>query len=242
MILKNLRTFAILDYLKEKKYCRVSELMEHFGVSQATIHRDIAWLAARNRIRHLHGGVAYSEECDPGDRMTVLSSTFQDRIDRNRKQKQKISQMAEEEISDGDIVFLDSSTTVFFLAERLLESRYSNLTIITNSVMIVQNFHKFPSHYVLIALGGTYDARMNSFLGQTTLRELERLTVTRAFVSAFGVDGGVVTTNHEMHASLLMKLLEISRSNCLLADASKFKRAGLFRFGSVDQFDRVISG
>ena len=37
--MKNLRTFAIIDYLKEKKYCSVNELMEHFHVSPATNRR-----------------------------------------------------------------------------------------------------------------------------------------------------------------------------------------------------------
>lgn len=52
--MKNLRTFAIIDYLKEKKYCSVNELMEHFHVSPATIHRDIASLVKNNQLRKVH--------------------------------------------------------------------------------------------------------------------------------------------------------------------------------------------
>ena len=43
--MKNLRTFAIVDYLKTRKYCSVNELMEQFHVSPATIHRTLpVWL------------------------------------------------------------------------------------------------------------------------------------------------------------------------------------------------------
>jgi len=239
--MKNLRTFAIVDYLKEKKYCSVIELMEHFCVSSATIHRDIASLVKKNLIQKVHGGVAYIDPVEATDKMTVLSSTFQDRISWNRKRKQKISEQAFAKIREGDIIFLDSSTTVFFLAERLLESSFSNLTIVTNSAMIIQNFHKFPPHYVLISLGGTFDSQLNAFLGQAAMRELERLSVSKAFISAFGIDARSVTTNHEYHSMLLLKVIEIAKETYLLADRSKFNRSGLFRLGPKDIFREIIT-
>ncbi len=239
--MKNLRTFAIIDYLKQKKYCSVNELMEHFSVSPATIHRDIASLVRNNQARKVHGGVAYIDPAEATDKMTVLSSTFQERINWNQKLKHRISELAMREISEGDIVFLDSSTTVFFLAERLLESSFSNLTIVTNSAMIIQNFHKFPPHYVLISLGGTFDLQLNAFLGQAAIRELERLSISKAFISAFGIDGDLVTTNHEYHSTLLLKVLEVAKKRYLLADRSKFNRSGLFRLGTRADFDRILS-
>ncbi len=239
--MKNLRTFAIVDYLKNKKYCSVNELMEHFNVSVATIHRDIASLVEKKLIQKVHGGVACVDEVEATDRLTVLSSTFQERINWNQKRKERISKVAVQEIAEGDIIFLDSSTTVFFLAERLLENAFTNLTIVTNSAMIIQNFHKFPSHYVLISLGGTYDPQLNAFLGQAAIRELERLSISKAFVSAFGIDNNRVTTNLEHHSSLITKVLEVAKKRYLLADRSKFDRSGLFKFWNRDGFDRIIT-
>lgn len=239
--MKNLRTFAIVDYLKTKKYCSVNELMLHFNVSPATIHRDIDSLVKKNIIQKVHGGVAYIDKNDAADKMNVLSSTFQERINWNQKLKRKISETAVSEISDGDIIFLDSSTTVFFLAEKLLESNFSSLTIITNSAMIIQNFYKFPAHYALMSLGGTFDFQLNAFLGQATIRELERMVISKAFISAFGVDGETVTTNHENHSLLLQKVVALAKKKYLLADKSKFNRAGLFKVGTRKMFDKIIS-
>ena len=73
--MKNLRTFAIIDYLKQKKYCSVNELMEHFNVSPTTIHRDITSLVRNNQVRKVHGGVAYIDPVDAADRMTDHTST-----------------------------------------------------------------------------------------------------------------------------------------------------------------------
>ena len=50
-----------------------------------------------------------------------------------------------------------------------------------------------------------------------------------------------VTTNHEYHASLLMKVLERSPQNYLLADKSKFDRSGLFKICSLKTFNEILT-
>ena len=239
--MKNLRTFAIVDYLKEKKYCSIIELQEHFGVSSATIHRDIASLVSRDVIQKVHGGVAIQENSAARSGKKVDPSPFMERINWNRKSKLAISQRAFSYICEGDILFLDSSTTVSYLADLLIGSNFSNLTIVTNSVTIIANFHRFPSHFVLISLGGSFDLQLNAFLGQTAVRELERLSISKAFISAFGVNDDDVTTNHENHASLLTKVLDMAQQKYLLADKSKFNRCGLFKLASKRSFDEIIS-
>ena len=92
-----------------------------------------------------------------------------------------------------------------------------------------------------IGLGGSYDVQLNSFLGQSTLRELEYLEISKAFISAFGVGDDKVTTNHEYHASLLMKVLDLAGHRYLLADRSKFNRSGLFRIAPCRAFDEILS-
>ena len=238
--MKKIRSYAIIDYLKQKKYCSIEELTEVFHVSPATIYRDIAELSKRDVIRKVHGGIALRTQTVAG-KMPLNSSPFQERIDRNCEKKQRIAEEALKHISENDILFLDSSTTVYHLAKLLENTGFSSLTIVTNSIMIIQDFHKFPSHYVRIGLGGSYDMQLNSFLGQSTLRELEYLEISKAFVSAFGADEDKVTTNHEHHASLLMKVMEIARKKYLLIDKSKLDRNGLFKVSSVRAFDGILT-
>ena len=237
--MKSLRTFAIVDYLKQKKYCSVQELTSHFKVSGATMYRDIAELSARDVVQRVHGGVALLERAVA--RNASSGSPFQERINWNRDRKEAIARRALSRIGENDILFLDSSTTVYYLAQLLGKTSFSNLTIVTNSVMIIQNFHKYPSQYVRIGLGGSYDLQLNCFLGQATLRELEYLEISKAFISSFGVGDDKVTTNHEHHASLLMKILERAGKKFLLADRSKFNRCGLFRIASCRAFDEILS-
>ena len=81
--MKNLRTYAIVDYLKQKKYCSIEELTSHFGVSHATMYRDIAELAARDAVQKVHGGIALRER--PSGQKYPASSPFQERISWNRE-------------------------------------------------------------------------------------------------------------------------------------------------------------
>ena len=237
--MKKLRTYAIVDYLKQKKYCSIQELTGHFRVSGATMYRDIAELAARDVVQRVHGGIALKERSAGSNQPS--GSPFQERLSWNRERKETIALKALRRIGENDILFLDSSTTVHYLAQLLEKSTFSNLTIVTNSVTIIQNFHKYPSHYVRIGLGGSYDVQLNSFLGQSTLRELEYLEISKAFISAFGVGDDKVTTNHEYHASLLMKVLDLAGHKYLLADRSKFNRSGLFRIAPCRAFDEILS-
>ena len=237
--MKKLRTYAIVDYLKQKKYCSIQELISHFKVSGATMYRDIAELAARDVVQRVHGGIALKERSAGSNQPS--GSPFQERLSWNRERKEIIALKALRRIGENDILFLDSSTTVHYLAQLLEKSAFSNLTIVTNSVTIIQNFHKYPSHYVRIGLGGSYDVQLNSFLGQSTLRELEYLEISKAFISAFGVGDDKVTTNHEYHASLLMKVLDLAGHKYLLADRSKFNRSGLFRIAPCRAFDEILS-
>lgn len=235
--MKNIRSYAIIEYIKNKKFCPIPELQEKLQVSSATIHRDIAALVKRGVIRKMRGGIALAL----ASQTQPISTAFQDRLNRNCRAKQTIAEQAFEKIEEGDILFLDSSTTVYYLALKLLNSNFSSLTIVTNAVSIIQNFHKFPSHYVLIGLGGSYDLQLNSFLGQTAMGELERLSISKAFVSAFGLCDAKVTTNNEKHFALLLKLMDIAEQKILLLDRSKFNRKGLFRFASQNTFDSVLS-
>ena len=238
--MKKMRTYDIIDYVKTKKRASLAELMEKFGVSSATIHRDVAELVASGHLERIRGGVAFFQ------RATSVSPqdggfSYLDRATVNLSAKKRIAAKAIELVADGDILFLDSSTTTAAFADELADSQFLNLTIVTNSVAIMEKFRKMPRNYVLISLGGNYDPLLNSVLGSAALRELDRLTITKAFVSSFGVNDKLVTTNHEHQAGLVTKVLDMATKRYLLADRSKFGRTGIYRLATRAAFDAVIS-
>lgn len=236
--MEKLRTRQILMYLKARKSCTLAELMQKFGVSSATIHRDVEELARRDAVSKVRGGLVWNETLPSASD----SRGYQDRTVANLKAKSTAAAKALATIEEGDILFLDSSTTVYELATLLQTRDFQHLTIITNSVSIIQDFRKYPAHWVLIALGGNYDPQLNSILGARTLEELRNYNLTKAFVSAFGVDDKVATTNHERQAELLHRVIDLAKRNYLLIDKSKVGKTGLYRLSARGTFDAIFIG
>lgn len=232
-----LRTKQIYEYLKQREMCSFAELMKKFKVSSATIHRYADELSKRDAVTRVRGGLAFNKMEAPRDD----TAAYLDRVVTNRKEKIAAARKALSAISEGDIVFLDSSTTVYELALLLREANFSHLTIVTNSISIISNFRKFPSHYVLIGLGGSYDPNLNSILGSETTEQLSHMNVTKAFVSAFGVDDKNVTTNHERQAELLRNVLSSADKRYLIVDETKFGRRGLYRISAKGGFDAIFT-
>ena len=236
--MKSLRSFEIVEYVREHKYCSLAELMEVVKVSIATIHRDVAALVRSGQVRKVHGGVAAVETAAA---LPALSGHYRDRLINNREVKQIIAEAAMAEICDGDIIFLDSSTTVYYLARLLQKSVFSSLTIVTNSVLIIQEFPLFPPGYFLIALGGNYDLQLNAFLGQATTRELEFLSIDKAFLSALGITPEGISSRHEYHAQFLRRVIDRAAYRCLLIGSDKFDKSGIFPIAPLSALDQLIS-
>jgi len=232
-----LRARQVFEYLRRKHACSYAELMRTFGVSSATIHRYAIELSQRDAVSRVRGGLVFNEADTPRDD----SAAYLDRIVTNRAGKVAAAKKALSAIEEGDIVFLDSSTTVYELALLLRSAAFAHLTIVTNSVAIIQNFRKFPSHYVLIGLGGSYDSQLNATLGATTAEQLAHTNITKAFISAFGIDAKNVTTNHERQAELLRYVLNAAGKRFLIADKSKFGRIGLYRIAARGGFDAIFT-
>lgn len=235
--MKNLRTYDILEYLKKRKRCTLSELMQRFKVSSATIHRDVAELVSRNAVERVRGGIVFADAptAKPG------GVDYQDRVIANSAAKAHIAEKALKLVSEGDILFLDSSTTVYAFAQRLRQAEFDHLTILTNSVSIMQNFRKFPQHWVLIGLGGNYDPQLNSILGAAALQQLAEFTITKAFISAFGINDKIVTTNHERQSEIIKRVLDAAEKRYLLIDRSKYGRTGLYRLSARGAFDMIVT-
>ena len=233
----NIRIRQILAYLKARKSCTLKELMDAFDVSSATIHRDVAILAKRDAVERVRGGLIYNETPAPSGN----AAAYQERVVTHRSEKIMVAQKALHVIEEGDIIFLDSSTTVYELALLLTHGEFDHLTIITNAIPVMHLFRKFPAHWSLIGLGGNYDPQLNSILGISALEQLARYNVTKAFVSGFGLDDKTATTNHEHQAEILRKVLDAADKRYLLIDHTKLGRKGLYRIAARGGFDAIIS-
>ncbi len=234
----NIRLRRMLAFAKAKKSCSIPELMDKFDISSATAHRDIAILAKRDVIERVRGGIIYNEAQES---MHARPSDFQDRVVSRRTEKMVAAAKALEKIEEGDIIFLDSSTTTYELALKLVHAEFDHLTVITNSIAVMHLFRKYPPHWSMIGLGGNFDPQLNSILGVSALEQLSHFNLTKAFISCFGIDDKTVTTNHEHQAEILRKVLDAADKRYLIADHTKIGRKGLYRIAARGGFDEIIT-
>ncbi|XNM54763.1 DeoR family transcriptional regulator [Escherichia coli] len=122
------RQAAILEYLQKQGKCSVEELAQYFDTTGTTIRKDLVILEhAGTVIAGSYGGVVLNkEESDPPiDHKTLI----------NTHKKELIAEAAVGFIHDGDSIILDAGSTVLQMVPLL--SRFNNITVMTNSLHIV---------------------------------------------------------------------------------------------------------
>ena len=154
----------------------VAELCEHFGMSEATVRRDLRALADERLILRTYGGAASVSTHAPEEPLEQRSHSFQ-------AEKDAIGLAAAAHVAPGDTIFLDSGTTTAALA-RALANR-EDIQVVTNNLLAVQILAASKVHLTLI--GGDVRESSMSTLGAIALLALTRLTVDKAFLGADGV-------------------------------------------------------
>ncbi|MEC5404654.1 DeoR/GlpR family DNA-binding transcription regulator [Paraburkholderia sp. MPAMCS5] len=160
----------------------VAELCEHFGMSEATVRRDLRALADDRLILRTYGGAASVSTHAPEEPLEQRSHSFQ-------AEKDAIGLAAAAHVSAGDTIFLDSGTTTAALA-RVLANREdgADIQVVTNNLLAVQILATSKVHLTLI--GGDVRESSMSTLGAIALLALTRITVDKAFLGADGVVAG----------------------------------------------------
>lgn len=225
------RIERIGEYLREHGKASLNELCEKFGVSKNTIRRDISVLEKNHKIERVYGGVVYTGP----DRIVP----FTERQDVLYEEKRRIARRAAEIVEDNDIIIVDSGTTTQYLIEFLKEKQ--NLTIVTNSVMVLHDACRIHDCRV-VAIGGDVLNNTFSMVGIEALTILEKLHVNKAFIATTGISYGFAVTNSSLlEAEIKKTMMKVSTQNILLADRTKFNHGTLVAFGEIKDFDMVVT-
>ena len=112
------RSNQILELLADENKMEVSLLAEKLGVSQVTIRKDLDELESKGIIVREHGFALLRSMDDINGRIAY-----------HYEAKRKIAQKAEELISDGDTIMIESGSCCALLADTLTISK-KDLTII----------------------------------------------------------------------------------------------------------------
>jgi DeoR family deoxyribose operon repressor len=229
------RLTSEVELIGTHRFLSIKQLAQEVGVSEMTVRRDLAKLESDNLVRTVYGGVTLPRNSQNGDTKYTLSSEQ----NRNKHQKEAIIAKASEYIEPGDVIFLDSGTTIQMLAEQI-PSEYS-YTIITSSYNILEVVIKLTNS-TIICPGGIFSEKPLVFYDLESANTIRRYRANKAFIGATGFELELgLTCGYLEDAPLKRAMIESSKEKILLIDSTKFGRVSTCPFASIDNFTTVIT-
>ena len=227
------REQEILSILKTTNgFVTVRQLCESLFASESSIRRDLKALETRGLVKRSYGGAVLESNYS-----NIV--TFNYRTRQNISAKREIAQKAAGLIKDGDIVFLDQSSTAFYLAGELIDR--SSLTVVTNNIEITMLLAN--SKIRLISSGGFLsNENRNCLIGGDAQRTFENVFADIMFFSVKAIsDDGLVTDCSREEIIVRETMLKNADKKVLLCDSSKFGMRAPFKQCELGDVDYLIS-
>jgi len=225
------RQAAILEYLQQHGKSSVESLALHFATTGTTIRKDLVLLENSGSVIRTYGGVVLNkDESDPPiDHKTLI----------NIERKKQIAEAAVTFIKDGDSIILDAGSTVLQMVP-LLRS-FNNITVMTNSLTIVNALAELNNEQTILMPGGTFRKKSASFHGRLAENAFEQFSFDMLFMGTDGIDldTGVTTFNEVFTVSKAM--CNAARLVILMADSSKFGRKSPNIVCELERVDILIT-
>ena len=180
------RRVMIVDEVNSRTSIHVSDICEHFGISEVTARSDLDKLERAGKLRRTHGGAVSITR-------TITISYPDQRMNLNVDAKRKVAECAADLVMNGDSLFVDSGTTTLEFV-RLLGSKH-NITIVTNDLSIATFADSNLPHADVVLLGGALRKNHRYITGSIANDILSRLYVDKAFMGtdSFDVQQGFAT-------------------------------------------------
>jgi DeoR/GlpR family transcriptional regulator of sugar metabolism len=229
------RRAAIVEMLRAAGSVTVAEVQAELGVSPMTARRDLAELSRRGLAERTHGGALVPS-------ISAHEDSFAQRLDVETEAKRALAQNAARLLGPGDAVFLDSSTTSYYVAHKLLELGIE-LTVITNSLPVIGLIAtQAPSNIELVAVGGSLRKLTQSFVGTHAIRTVRGHFTDRAFVSVKALTKrGMLADVDPLEAEVKRNMIAQAGEAILLIDRSKLSARGLNAVGPISDISLVLA-
>ncbi len=226
----------VMARLAETKKMTLAEARTLLNISESTARRIFTRLEAQGRVLRSHGAIQ-----PPMGRPPEYS--FEQMQGQNTAEKRRIGVCAARLVESGDILFLDSGTTLthFCLAllPRLEAGEVADLQVFTNSLAVLNLLHKQAA---LTLIGGAYRSHREDFCGYVAEETLKGLHFSKCFLGADGYSLKNGFTCMEFNTARLCELaMAGAKENIILADADKFDVTAVVGYAGAVPVHRVIT-
>lgn len=227
----NKRQKQEIKLLADSHFLSVRQLSSMLKVSEMTIRRDIQFLDQNNLAQQIHGGIKAID--------SIPVYNHSEEINLNKEKKIKIAKLAASMISDNDIIFFDTGTTVELIVDYI--NKDIECTFITYSLPVIKKLSHFDKS-TLIVCGGKYCQKSNSFYSNEQTPEIDKYRANKAFIGITGFDSEMgVTCSYIEEKPLKQAIIRNSKETIIVTDSSKFGNLSTCIFSNGDDFDKIIT-
>lgn len=219
----------ILEILKLRNHVTVHYLAEQLHVSEPTIRRDLSVLEKNKRIRRTFGGAAIHD-------LTTDEVPLELRQTQSLQAKEQIARQALQYLQDGQVLFLDASSTVQCVVKHLKQFR--DLTVITNSpkvslMLAEQNIRSFCT-------GGALLDKSIAYVGNYAENFVRNFNADVFLFSCRGLsDRGMLTDSSVEESNLRRVMMKHAKKRIFLCTSDKIGKAYLYNLCSLSDVDAI---
>ncbi len=228
------RKSKIIDYLEQNGQAEVNILSELLGVVPETIRRDFRELEIQGILTRTHGGAVLANRKEKEYPVQV-------RVMKNRPEKDRICKQAARYVNDGDLIFIDNSSTLINFVKYIDDN--VEVTILTNSINVLQEYAaQDKDNITVICTGGIFSKANMSLSGTIADKYKYDLFPNKAFVSCHGVSTEFgFTDGNFLEVGFKREMLKISNKVYFLLDHSKFGKLGPIHLGDINTCDVLLT-
>lgn len=230
------RREQIVRLVEEDQRVSVADLTQRFGVTDASIRRDLILLEGAGRLRRVHGGAV-------SHAARLAGGAFATKLRLRRDEKARIGAAAARLIQAGQVVLFDSGTTVAQVAVQVpagLRSA-SAITAVTYSLPVIDEIGSWESPH-LVCVGGLYLPEYRAFAGPQAIAGLRELTADVIFLGCDGLTAeSGLTTPHVLVAEIGAVATGRARRVVAVADSSKLGRQGFLPIVPLVEIDVLVT-
>lgn len=228
---KNERHQSILAILREKHSVSVEYLAKTLYISTSTVRRDLRTLEAEGFLRYHYGNVCLMDEANKALPIELRQNEM-------RSIKNRLGRKAAELVRNGDVIFIDASSTCLSLIEYL--DSFQNLTVVTYGLNALEMLK--TRNITTYCIGGKLLRNSMAFVGNFAEDTIEQFHATKCFFSVSSLSNeGILSDGGEYENRMHRMLLKQHCQKICLCDSSKLGNRSMLRTGSIDQLDYVIS-
>lgn len=228
------RISRIRQLVHEKGEIKLTELEGIFpGVSTMTLRRDLKKLEELGDVVRIKGGAKGISHLS-----RIKEEIYSKRSMENTAEKFAAAKKAFLYLEQGRSIFLDSGTTIMYLA-RLLENQ--KLFITTSAPNIALECAKNPNATINL-IGGTLSRENLSLSGINALSFLDVINIDIAFMAASGFSfKSGFTAGDYGECEIKKKVISKASKTIVLMDSTKFGKNLPFTFARLSDVYLLIS-